>query len=92
MYANYYFLGIAEILKLYKQLDKNYLALTYHVVLVLAKTLLFTSYEFNIFIDNLFTNLKLFGQLRQLGIGACGTAWNSVVSPVFASYEAWKPH
>jgi hypothetical protein len=56
-------LGIAEIPKLNKQLDKNYLAPTYHVVLVLAKTLLFTSYEFNIFMNNLFTNLKLFGQL-----------------------------
>jgi hypothetical protein len=61
------------------------------VVLVLAKTLPYTSYEFNIFMDNLFTNLKLFSQLRGLGIGACGTARNNVVSPVFTNYEAWKP-
>ena len=85
-------LGIAEIPKLSKQLDDNYLALTYNVVLVLAKTLLYTAYEFNVFLDNLFTNLKLFCQLRQLGIGACGTAWANVVSPLFgSSHETWKP-
>jgi hypothetical protein len=84
--------GIAEIPKLNKQLDKNYLAPTHHVVLVLAKTLPYTAYEFNIFIDNLFTNLKLFSQLRKLGIGACGTARNNVVNLAFTDYEAWKPH
>ena len=56
-------LGIAEIPKLSKQLDDNYLAFIYNVVLVLAKTLLYIAYELNVFLDNLFTNLKLFCQL-----------------------------
>jgi hypothetical protein len=85
-------LGIAEIPKLNKKLDKHYLALTYYVVLVLAKTLPYTAYEFNIFIDNLFTNLELFSQLRKLGIRACGTARNNVVNLAFTNYKAWKPH
>jgi hypothetical protein len=62
------------------------------VVLVFAKTLLYISYKFNIFIDNLFTNIKLFGQLRKLGIKTCGTAQNNVVALVFKStHETWKP-
>ena len=87
MYANYYF-RYSKILKLNKQLDKNYLATTYHVVLVLAKTLLYTAYEFNIFINNLFTNLKLFSQLQKLEIRAYGIAWNNVVNLAFANYKA----
>jgi hypothetical protein len=85
-------LGIVEISKLSKQLNDNYLAPTHNVVFVLAKMLPYIAYEFNIFLDNLFTNLKLFCQLRELGIGACGTAWAGVVSPLFRlSHETWKP-
>jgi hypothetical protein len=36
------------------------------------------------FIDNLFVNTKLFYQLRQLRISACGTAQSNVVSPLFS--------
>jgi hypothetical protein len=84
--------GIAEIPKLNKQLDENYLALTHYVVLILAKALLYTAYKFNIFINNLFTNLELFSQLRKLGIRACSTAWNNVVNLAFTNHKAWKPH
>jgi hypothetical protein len=55
-----FILGIAEIEKLNKKLQDTYLALTQHVVLCLAKTLLYTAYEFNVFTDNLFTKSKLF--------------------------------
>jgi hypothetical protein len=85
-------LGIAEIEKLDKKLKDTYLAPTQHVVLCLAKTLPYTAYEFNVFTDNLFTKSKLFCQLRQLGLGACGTAWADVVLPLFgAIHETWKP-
>jgi hypothetical protein len=53
-------LGIAEIRKLNPKLKDIYLTFTYHIVLAFAKTLLYTVYEFNIFLDNLFTNIKLF--------------------------------
>jgi len=42
--------------------------------------------------DNLFTKSKLFCQLQQLGIGACGTARVDVILPLFGTiYETWKP-
>jgi hypothetical protein len=68
-----FILGIAEIRKLNLKLENTYLALTYHVVFAFAKTLPYTVYEFNIFLDNLFTNIKLFCQLQELRIGACST-------------------
>jgi hypothetical protein len=62
------------------------------VVLHLAKTLPYTTYEFNIFCDNLFTKSKLFSQLQALGIGACGTARQDVTSTLFGKiHETWKP-
>ena len=47
---------------------------THSAVLQLMKTLPFKEYEFTLFCDNLFSNPQLFGILRSLGIGACGTA------------------
>ena len=34
----------------------------------------YPTHQFNIFIDNYFTNINLFQVLRQLGIDTCGTA------------------
>jgi len=35
---------------------------------------------------------QLFTQLRELGIGACGTTRKDVVSPLFGdSFDTWKP-
>lgn len=56
-------LGIAEVPKLSKLRHENYLPPTHYVVLVLAKTLPYTSHKFNIFSNNLFTSLSLFCQL-----------------------------
>jgi len=38
------------------------------------KTLPYSTYQFTLFCDNLFGNLKLFSLLRSLGICAYGTA------------------
>jgi hypothetical protein len=57
------------------ELEKNKdLSPTASIVLQLAKSLLYTTYQFSVFCDNLFTKSKLFKQLQALGIGACGTA------------------
>ena len=51
------------------------LAPTHAAVLKLMQTLLYTAYQFTLFCDNLFSTPRLFSLLRNLGIGACGTAW-----------------
>lgn len=43
-------------------------------VVKLAKALPHTKYPFNIYMDNFFSNIPLFKHLRDLKIGACGTA------------------
>jgi Transposase IS4 len=63
---------------------------THSAVLQLAKTLPYRAYEFTLFCDNLFGNHKLFSLLRQLGIGACGTARKNVTAPIFGSLDTWK--
>jgi hypothetical protein len=63
---------------------------THSAVLQLAKTLPYQAYEFSLFCDNLFGNPKLFSLLRQLGIGACGTARKQVTKPVFGCLDNWK--
>ena len=55
----------------------------------LAKTLLYTVYQFTLFCNNLFGNSRLFSLLRQFGIGACGTARKNVTEPIFRSLDAW---
>ena len=40
----------------------------------MIKTLPYTSNQFNVYMDNYFTNVLLFQVLRSQGIGACGTA------------------
>ena len=68
------------------------MAPTQVVVLELLKTLPYKTYEFNVFTDNLFTKSRLFCQLRDLGISACGTARADVIKPYFGSvYKTWKP-
>lgn len=42
-------------------------------VLHLARKLPYARHSFNIFMDNYFSNVPLFLELRKLGIGACGT-------------------
>jgi len=79
-------IGTAELVK------NKELSPTASVVLQLAKTLPYTTYEFSVFCDNLFTKSKLFSQLRVLGIGACGTARADVTLPLFSKiHETWKP-
>jgi Transposase IS4 len=81
LYTNCH-LGTAELARA-KELSN-----TASLVLQLAKTLLYTTYEFIVFCDNLFTKSKLFSQLRALGIGACGTARADVILPLFGKvYE-----
>jgi hypothetical protein len=53
-------LGIVKIKKFNLKLEDIYFAFTYHVVFAFAKTLPYIVYKFNIFLDNLFTNIKLF--------------------------------
>ena len=43
-------------------------------VFQLARTLPYTSGHFNVYMDNYFTSQPLLAKLRDLGIGACGTA------------------
>lgn len=39
----------------------------------------------------MFTKTKLFSQLRELGIGACGTARKDVTTPLFGdNLKGWK--
>jgi hypothetical protein len=59
-------------------------------VFQLARTLLYDSYQFTLFCDNLFGNPKLFSLLRSLGIGACGTARRQVTKPIFGNIDDWK--
>lgn len=48
----------------------------------LAKTLPYRTREYNLFMDNHFSNIPLFLKLRDLNIGACGTARiNSALFP-----------
>jgi hypothetical protein len=54
------------------------------------KTLPYKGYEFTLFCDNLFGDPRLFSLLRELGIGACGTARRSVTKPVFGNFDAWE--
>ena len=54
------------------------------------KTLPYSAYQFTLFCDNLFGNPKLFSLLRDLGIGACGTARRQVTKPVFGNIDDWK--
>lgn len=49
-------------------------SLTSSAVIHLAKTLPYSTYRFDLYMDNYFTNIPLFSYLRNtLGIGACGT-------------------
>jgi hypothetical protein len=66
------------------------LSSTHSAVLQLAQTLPYHTYQFSLFCDNLFSTPKLFSLLRQLGIGACGTARKNVTRPEFGSLDAWK--
>src|SRR5256885_14256147 len=53
-----------------------------NAVLNLASTLPTRSQQCHIYMDNFFTSAKLFSKLREMGIGACGTARsNSVGMP-----------
>ena len=54
------------------------------------KTLLYKGYKFTLFCDNLFGDPWLFSLLRELGIGACGTARRSVTKPVFGNFDTWE--
>jgi Transposase IS4 len=54
------------------------------------QTLLYTAYQFTLFCDNLFGNPRLFSLLRNLGIGACGTARRQVTKPIFGNIDDWK--
>ncbi|KAF8949484.1 hypothetical protein BGZ47_000025 [Haplosporangium gracile] len=49
------------------------LSSTSTAVVHLARTLPYSSYRCNIYMDNYFTNIPLFKHLRDLQIGACGT-------------------
>ena len=51
------------------------------------KTLLYNSYEFTLFCDNLFGNPKPFSLLQSLGIRACGTAQRHVTKLVFGNID-----
>jgi hypothetical protein len=51
------------------------------------KTLPYTTYQFTLYCDNLFSNPKLFSILRSLGIGACGTARRQVTKLVFGNID-----
>jgi hypothetical protein len=62
----------------------------YSAVFQLMKTLLYYAYQFTLFCDNLFGNPKLFGLLRSLGIGACGTTRRQVTKPIFGNLDDWK--
>ena len=63
---------------------------THAAVFQLMKTLPYGAYQFTLFCDNLFGNPKLFSLLRNLGIGACGTARRQVTKPVFGNIDDWK--
>ncbi len=63
---------------------------TCSAVLQLAQTLPYSAYQFSLFCDNLFSNPMLFSLLRQLGIGACGTARRNVTKLVFGNLDSWK--
>ena len=66
--------GIAGVPKLIaKPNEPKPLAPTYRVVDYLVSCLPYQQFPFNIYLDNLFTNVPLFSLLRQKGIGACGT-------------------
>src|ERR1700728_3081798 len=68
------------------ELKKNKdLSPTASVVLQLAKSLLYTTYQFNVFCNNLFTKSKLFKQLQVLGIGACKTVRKDVTLLLFSN-------
>jgi hypothetical protein len=60
---------------------------THAVVFQLMKTLLYRTYQFTLFYDNLFRNPKLFSLLRSLGIGAYSTARRQVTKPVFGDID-----
>ena len=60
---------------------------THSAVLQLAKTLLYQTYQFSLFCNNLFGNPKLFSLFRQLGIGACGTVRKHVTKPIFGNLD-----
>ena len=62
---------------------------THSAIFQLARTLLYTAYQFTLFYNNLFGNPRLFSLLQQLGISACGTAWKNVTVPIFGSLDAW---
>jgi hypothetical protein len=59
-------------------------------VFQLIKTLLYRTYQFTLFCNNLFGNPKLFSLLRSLGIGVCSTAQRQVTKPVFGNIDNWK--
>ena len=63
------------------------LSLIHAAVFQLIKTLLYRTYQFTLFCDNLFGNPKLFSLLRSLGIGVCGTARRQVTKPVFGNID-----
>jgi len=66
--------GIAGVPKIVPKPNKpKPLAPTYRVVDYLVSCLPYQQFRFNIYLDNLFTNVLLFRLLRQKGIGACGT-------------------
>ena len=59
-------------------------------VLKLIQTLLYKTYKFTLFCDNLFGNPTLFSLLRNLGIGACSTTRRSITKPIFGNIDEWK--
>ncbi len=67
------------------------LAPTQAVVLKLVQSLPYTTYQFTLFCDNLFSNPTLFSLLWNLGIRACGTARLHITKPVFGNLDEWKP-
>jgi hypothetical protein len=76
--------GIAELNR------EPLLSPTSSAVLQLAKTLPYDTHEFSLFCDNLFSKPELFSQLKELGIGACGTARQDVTKPLFGTLDNWK--
>ena len=60
---------------------------THAAVFQLIKTLLFSSYQFTLFCDNLFRSPKLFSLLRSLGIGIYRTARHQVTKPIFGNID-----
>ena len=66
--------GIAGVAKLIRKPGElKALAPTYRVVDYLTSCLPYQQFQFNVYLDNLFTNVLLFNLLREKGIGACGT-------------------